>query len=417
MLVLLATHSSGSVVGADAILQDPISLERALRGVLAGGALVVAVPTLVRQRAVLVSRHLPLLTLLGLYVLIAGISTVYSVAPIVTAAKAFELLTGFLIVLGLATLDRPVLPLKRSIVLAIALDGVLMAVSVLGFFALPGTFSTFEGRQGFITERTLAGIFMSPNGLSVVGAVVAVFALARLLKTPRTQNRTLLRSGLVIGLIAVVLASGRQGLIILVISAAAVLLVLRPFRAVFWVLPAVVVAGALYANEFATAFTRGQGPQLLQSLSGRTVWWESAINAWLEHPWLGFGFAAGGRFVALERIGSSNVSSVHSGYLEALTGVGIIGFIPLVIVLFGVGRFCLRVIRVETEYTILLIPLALHTFISSGFGAWLDIDLVILGLLAGLADTWVPDDETTPYSDLEGPERSRSAPRRRESMT
>ena len=33
ILVLLATHSSGSVVGADAILQDPISLERAVRGV------------------------------------------------------------------------------------------------------------------------------------------------------------------------------------------------------------------------------------------------------------------------------------------------------------------------------------------------------------------------------------------------
>ena len=145
-------------------------------------------PVLVRQRTVLFSRHLPLLTLLGLYVLVAGISTVYSVAPIVTAAKAFELLTGFLIVLGLTTLDRPVLPLKRSIVLAIALDGVLMAVSVFGFFALPGTFSTFEGREGFITERTLAGVFMSPNALSVVGAVVAVFALARLLKTPRVRT-------------------------------------------------------------------------------------------------------------------------------------------------------------------------------------------------------------------------------------
>ena len=417
ILVLLATHSSGSVVGADAILQDPISLERAVRGVLAAGALVVAVPVLVRQRPVLFSRHLPLLTLLGLYVLIAGISTVYWVAPIVTAAKAFELLTGFLIVLGLTTLDNPVLPLKRSIVLAIALDGVLMAVSVFGFFALPGTFSTVEDRQGFITERTLAGVFMSPNGLSVVGAVVAVFALARLLKTPRAPHRAVLWMGILLGVTAVVLASGRQGLIILVVSAAVVVLILKPFRAVFWVLPAVVVSGALYANDLATAFTRGQGSQLLRSLSGRTVWWESALDAWLEHPWLGFGFAAGGRFVALERIGSSHVSSVHSGYLEVLTGVGIIGFIPLVIVLFGVGRYCFRVIRVETEYAILLIPLALHTFISSGFGAWLDIDLVILGLLAGLADTWAPDDGTTPYADFAGPGRSRSAPRRRYSMT
>ena len=200
------------------------------------------------------------------------------------------------------------------------------------------------------------------------------------------------------------MASGRQGLIILVVSAAAVLLILKPFQAVFWVLPAIIASGVLYANELATAFTRGQGSQLLRSLSGRTVWWESALSAWLEHPWLGFGFAAGGRFVALERIGSSDVSSLHSGYLEVLTGVGILGFIPLVIVLFGVGRFCLRVIRVETEYAILLIPLALHTFISSGFGGWLNTDFLILGLLAGLADTWAPDDGTIPYADFAGPD-------------
>ena len=115
-----------------------------------------------------------------------------------------------------------------------------MAVSVLGFFALPGTFSTFEGRQGFITERTLAGVFMSPNALSVVGAVVAVFALARLLKTPKVPHRTVLWMGILFGVTAVVLASGRQGLIILVVSAAAVQLISKPFRAVLWVLPAVV---------------------------------------------------------------------------------------------------------------------------------------------------------------------------------
>ena len=405
ILVLLATNSSGPALGADAILQDPVSLERAVRGVLAALALVVTVPVLVRQRSVLFSRHLTWVPLLGLYVLVAGISAVYSVAPIVTAAKALELLTGFLIVVGVTTLDSPVLPLKRSIVLLIALEGVLMAASVIGFFAMASIFSTFDSRAGFITERTLSGVFMSPNALSVVGAVVAVFALARLLKKPRAPHRAVLFAGVLFGVTAVVLASGRQGLIILVVSTAAVLLILKPFQAVFWVLPAIIALGVLYANELATAFTRGQGSQLLRSLSGRTVWWESALSAWLEHPWLGFGFAVGGRFVALERIGASDVSSLHSGYLEVLTGVGVLGFIPLIIVLFGVGRFCLRVIRVETEYAILLIPLALHSFISPGFGGWLNTDFLILGLLAGLADTWAPDDGAIPYLDFAGAAR------------
>ncbi len=417
ILVLFATQWSGSVVETDAILQDPIAMERVVRGILTGVALIVVTSVLARQRPALFSRRLPLVTLLGLYVLINGISTIYSVAPIVTAAKAFELLTGFLIILGITTLEMPVPALKRSIVLLITLEGVLMAVSVIGFFALPGIFSTLEARQGFITERTLTGIFMSPNALSVTGAVVAVFALARLLKIPRAPHRALLWSGLVIGLTAVVLASGRQGLIILILSVAIVQLTLRPFQAVFWVLPAVIVSSVLYANELATAFTRGQQVQLLISLSGRTEWWGVAMKAWLEHPWLGYGFGAGGRFVALERIGFGNVSSLHSGYLEVLTGVGILGFVPLILVLFGVGRFCLRVIRVETEYAILFIPLVLHTFISLGFGGWLNTDFLILGLLAGLADTWSPDEETIPYADATLPERSRLTPRRRYSTT
>jgi O-antigen ligase len=417
ILVLFATHWSGSVVEADVILQDPIAMERVVRGILTGVAVIVATSVLARQQPALFSRRLPSVTLLGLYVLINGISTIYSVAPIVTAAKAFELLTGFVIILGIATLEVPVPALKRSIVLLITLEGVLMAVSVIGFFALPGIFSTLEARQGFITERTLTGIFMSPNALSVTGAVVAVFALARLLKSPRAPHRALLWSGLAIGLTAIALASGRQGLIILIVSVAIVQLALRPFQAVFWVLPAVIVSGVLYANELATAFTRGQQIQLLISLSGRTEWWGAAMSAWLEHPWLGYGFGAGGRFVALERIGFGNVSSLHSGYLEVLTGVGILGFVPLVLVLVGVGRFCLRVIRVETEYAILLIPLVLHAFISLGFGGWLNTDFLLLGFLAGLADTWSPDEEARPYADVAVPGRSRLTPRRRFSTT
>jgi O-antigen ligase len=416
VLLLFATHWSGSVADTDAILREPIAAERVVRGILVGVAAIIAVTVVAQHRPALFSRRLPMMTFLGLYVLINGVSTIYSVAPIVTAAKAFELFTGFLIILGIGALETPVPAIKRSITLLIALEGVLMAVSVIGFFALPGVFSTFEARRGFLTERTLTGIFMSPNALSVVGAIVAVFALARLLKIPRVGQRAVHWSGLVLGLTAVVLASGRQGLIILVLSIAIVQLTLRPFQAVFWALPAATLGVALYASELAAAFTRGQQFQLLISLSGRTEWWGAAISAWLEHPWLGYGFAAGGRYVALEQIGFGQVTSLHSGYLEVLTGVGIFGLIPLMVVLFGVGRFCLRVIRVETEYAILLLPLVLHTFISLGFGGWLNTDFLLLGLLAGLADTWSPAEQAFNYFE-DAPARSRTASQRRYSST
>ena len=252
-----------------------------------------------------------------------------------------------------------------------------MSDGCLGFWVFrPGEDFLHFRSSGFITERTLSGVFMSPNALSVVGAVVAVFALARLLKKPRAPHRAVLFAGVLFGVTAVVLASGRQGLIILVVSTAAVLLILKPFQAVFWVLPAIIALGVLYATSWPQPLLAAKDLSCCDPCRGGPCGGNRPSGAWLEHPWLGFGFAVGGRFVALERIGASDVSSLHSGYLEVLTGVGVLGFIPLIIVLFGVGRFCLRVIRVETEYAILLIPLALHSFISSGFGAWLNTDFV-----------------------------------------
>ena len=73
----------------------------------------------------------------------------------------------------------------------------------------------------------------------------------------------------------------------------------------------------------------------IETLSGRTAIWTEALNRYREHPWLGFGFTAGGVAAGeRNRPGAVSLSSqfitqgsvtLHNGYLQALLDSGAIG--------------------------------------------------------------------------------------------
>ena len=79
---------------------------------------------------------------------------------------------------------------------------------------------------------------------------------------------------------------------------------------------------------------------------------------------------------------------MHSGYFEALVGVGVFGLIPLLYAVFRSGVWAARSLlqKLDTAFAILFVPLILHTAIDQGFGAWLNEDFVLFACLAGLAD-------------------------------
>jgi O-antigen ligase len=89
-----------------------------------------------------------------------------------------------------------------------------------------------------------------------------------------------------------------------------------------------------------TQMTQAQGAKIfrqdsIENLSGRTAMWAQALQRYWEHPWLGYGFTAGG--VVLDETGwrgaggvSSNSPSqgaitLHNGYVQALLDSGGIG--------------------------------------------------------------------------------------------
>ena len=390
VIALLGTHSIVGATDADAILQDPVAGERALRGILSGTALMLVVFRFTRALRANENHGYRGLFALAVYVGIAGLSTAFSAAPVVTAAKTFELGAGLIAIGTLALQIDGRERLRKLVSLVVTLETALLCVAVIGFFALPNVFAQLQPRPGFISPLTMGSPYAHPNALSSMGALCGVYALARVLQTVGAA-RVRWWGVLVLGLLGTTLSSGRQGVVIWIVGAAVLLVLQRPRVFAFLVVPAAAWVVVSFGAEIWEALQRNR-PTTFITLTGRTTWWGAAVDAWRDHPWTGWGYGVGGRFVALESIGRGTVSNIHSGYFEALVGVGIVGIVPLAYALFRSGLWSLRSLRKHTEVAvaILMVPLVLRTGVAQGFGGWLNFELVLFACLVGLADiAWI----------------------------
>jgi O-antigen ligase len=382
VIALLGTFSIASSSEAEEVLREPLVFERVLRGGLAALALLIVAPILLeRIRSYTPGRRA--MTGLLAYLAVALVSTVFSAAPLVTAAKVGELSAGLAPVVAIALGPHPGERLRNTLLLVIGLVSSLLAVAVVGFVLLPSVFKVLQTRPGFLMEETLVAPFFHSNTLSAFGATIAVFAIARLLMD-RDHRRLWIAIGAV-GLLSVVLASGRQGVLMALAGMAVVLWSTRRTLFLGVLAPAAIVAGSAYRNSLFEIFARDR-PQSVSNFSGRLYWWEAAVEAWTAHPWTGWGYGAGGRFVALASIGRGSTSNVHSGYVEALVGVGILGLVCLLYAFFEVVVWSIRNLRTETALATLIVPLALRTGVSPGFGGWLSVEFVLFALLVAMVD-------------------------------
>ncbi|NOY55786.1 MAG: hypothetical protein GXP34_07335 [Actinobacteria bacterium] len=388
VLVLLGSFTNAAKATANEVLADPVILERVVRGalVLLGG-LVVA-PSLLRNLRSAGTRIGPGLTALWAYILVAALSVLYSVAPIVTAPKVVELLVGLAIITSIATSSAPKEHLRQAIQFIVILEAALITTAVIGFFVRPGTFAMIGYRPGFLLPTTMGSPWASSNSLSASAGLVAAYALASYFRGGTLRVRAGWMTLFAIGTIGTVLASGRQGVAIWMVAIGILLWLHR--RRLFLLLLGPATLGMVFLNwqQLLSILSRNQSAQSLALLTGRVRFWTAALSSLAAHPWTGFGFGAGGRFVALRSIGEGSRSNLHSGYLEALLGVGLIGTILLLFAVVWAAWWSVRQLRrrIRTHYAILIVPLILHTFVDLGFGAWLKADFLLLASLVALAD-------------------------------
>lgn len=388
ILVLLGSHSLAASTTAEEVVANPLALERVIRGGLDAMALLITVTSLIgllRKRSALRS---PGLTSLVLYGGVAAFSALYSIAVIVTVGKVFELIAVIAPILLIALGPDPREHFISTIRLLIKLELALLIVAIVGFFVLPSTFYSSDGRPGFITLRTMSSPYTHFDGLSASAALIFAYSLSSVFLARHSRARLGWGVVAVLATLGVLLTSGRQGLIIWLASAAILLWFHRRTLLLIFIAPA---AGlVVWANwtDIWDIFTRNQAAVNVSTLSGRLIWWSVGIEVASSHPLTGFGYGVGGRWAALQQISQDSASSIHNGYLEALLGVGLIG---LVLLLIPVARaliwsFRNLAARSNTQYAILIVPLMLHTLVSLGFGGWVNGDLILLACLVGIAD-------------------------------
>ncbi len=390
MLLLLAHHARAVRVGAEDSLANPFVIETITRGAFALAALALLVPMFVPQARlayVIRGKRWGMLGL-GFYFVVAALSVLWSASPLNTAGKVLEIAVAFGLVWVLVTGPDAVAALKNTLKFVLFLEASLIIVAIAGFLLVPSVFSEELSRRGFFFRGTMVAPFGGPNGFSAVGAMLAAYSAAHLFETPAGRPRSHWVGLFLIGSLATVLSSGRQGVMIWIVGLAVVLLVFRRELFLLFVAPAAAALTFLNWDFLWGIVSRDQVAGSLSTLTGRTVLWEAGWDALWRQPLTGYGFGAGSRFVALRAIGKDYLTHIHNGFLEALLGVGIIGFIPFIYTVARTVGWSVRhlVRRIDVPYAILVVPLVMQNLFGLGFGAWFNPNLLLFALLVGLAD-------------------------------
>jgi O-antigen ligase len=308
-----------------------------------------------------------------LYVL----STIWSHIPIQTLGKSAELLLAGMVFFEASRGTNPIVRIEGLRRITLLTMSTLGSLAVLGFcLRLPGF---VQHRAGLITSTTAQAPFLSGNGLGYVGSAIILVVLAEW-QAHRLRARSAVPQ-VIFALALFSVSASRTALGILLLS---VLLVVFKRSKVIGALAvcAVLIAGTLFSTEIVTRLQGKQNANSFVTLSGRTVVWTAAVRQFEKDPLLGVGGGVGGKMV-IANIGNmylEAMSSLHNGFLEVLTGLGITGF------LIAVYMLCLATWRAWGTWNrfpqfagtyVLIIHVWMTTVMSTGLLGWMGYEVAI----------------------------------------
>lgn len=369
-LMLLFGSFSFTQRSATDILSGQLSSSNLIRFTCILIALVLITPEI---RAGLVLR-LNALWLFVVYVAVCVVSAMWSVAPLVTLGKAAELAVATLVVIFAANRASSGRTLDQILRITFAFGAlVLLFISVGYVLALPGFWIQSKG----VIARQMDTWFLSANSIGYLSALTATIALDRALG--KVQGRQVMWAVLLLSIMTAFVAQGRTGLACLVLGVVAVLAIRRKFIVLLAGAGLVLLLAIAFNQEILAYLTRGEPVGSLQTLTGRTVVWQGAWQSFTQQPWTGNGFGIGGRylFVSIFAGSGEDWSMAHNGFLELLTGVGLLGLIPwsaaMLWTIANAFRFAVHRLLAGAPAIIGMMPVI--TFMSNGAAGWFDIVL------------------------------------------
>jgi O-antigen ligase len=313
----------------------------------------------------------------GLFALLYFLSVAWSQERVQTVGKSGELLLAGMVFFEATRAENAierVEGLRRITLLAMSTVGTL---AVLGYLARMPSF--VQHRPGLISSTTAQAPFLSGNGLGYVASALLLVVLAewQAKKLPGKAAFWQVLFGL--GLFS--FSASRTSFGILLLS---VLLVMFKRSKILATLATtgVLLAGFLFWSGILNRLQGHQNSSDFVTLSGRTVVWTAAVRQFEQNPILGVGGGIGGK-VVISHIGNrylEEMSSLHNGFLELLTGLGLLGFVLGTYMLVGTTWRAWQAWDAHPEYAgtyVLIIHVWMTTTMSTGILGWMGYEVAL----------------------------------------
>jgi O-antigen ligase len=137
------------------------------------------------------------------------------------------------------------------------------------------------------------------------------------------------------GAVCLLFAQYRTGYVAILVGLMVLLIVRRKWILIgalaavgaFAVVASSVFESIIPGPSIASFLLRGQSFRLATKLSGRDALWSAAIPVWKHSPIIGNGLETASRFDVLAGLGRGFTATLHSTWIEALVGTGVLGTI------------------------------------------------------------------------------------------
>jgi O-antigen ligase len=313
----------------------------------------------------------------GLFALLYFLSVAWSQERVQTIGKSGELLLAGMVFFEATRAENAIQRvegLRRITLLAMSTVGTL---AVLGYLARMPSF--VQHRPGLISSTTAQAPFLSGNGLGYVASALLLVVLAEW-QAKRLPGKAAFWQVL-FGLGLFSFSASRTSFGILLLS---VLLVMFKRSKILATLATtgVLLAGFLFWSGILNRLQGHQNSSDFVTLSGRTVVWTAAVRQFEQNPILGVGGGIGGK-VVISHIGNrflEEMSSLHNGFLELLTGLGLLGFVLGTYMLVGTTLRAWQAWDAHPEYAgtyVLIIHVWMTTTMSTGILGWMGYEVAL----------------------------------------
>jgi O-antigen ligase len=347
-----------------------------------------------------------------LYVFVVFLGAPVSINLPLTAYRGIELLTGLIVMVGARRSVGDEAAERIGTVLYWFTIGLLLSV-LIGCVVAPDLAITHLTNPEVPMVWQISGVVpsISSNGVGTLGVLTIFWSLARLrtLPSPTTLRRGLAYALAGLGVTSLIFAQYRTGYVAFVVGLLVYLLIGRK-----WVLATLVLMTVLWAITWGPSSLvkdaepyalRGQTTERASELSGRVEFWTAAIPVWEQSPLIGKGLLTATRFEVLAPLGQTYTAGIHSTWVEALVGTGLIGLALLALsFLVTCKRAFVSALRSGDLVPVLLLAvLGVRTITGNTFEAFNYGAIIYLWLALSLPDNGERRYEPTSAPGLPGP--------------